>query len=97
MNRTSVEIEAEILKHKLEETREKLKRREEWIEELEERDRDAQQLIANQDAEITALRKKLVGVSEVLEDLLESEIKTTEMLEDCRQALEKLRAEVDRK
>ena len=97
MNRTSIEIEAEILKQKLEETREKLKRREEWIEELEERDRDAQQLIANQDAEITALRRKLVGVSEVLEDLMESEIKTKEMLEDCRQALEKLRAEVDRK
>ena len=97
MNRTSIELEAQILQTKLDETLGKLKKREEWLEELQERDRNQRQLIANQDAEITELRRRLVGVSEVLDDLIQSEIKSKELIEDCRQVLVKMQAEVDRK
>lgn len=97
MNRTSIEIEAEILKQKLEESMATRRKLQERVEELEEKSRDQRQLIANQDVEITALRKKLTGVSEVLDDLIASEIRSRELLEDCRQVLEKMRAEVNRK
>lgn len=61
----------------------------------EEKIRDLRQLAANQDAEITALRKKLVGVSEVLDDLISSEIKSRDLLESCREVLVKMQAAVD--
>lgn len=95
MNRTSIEIEAEILKRKLEESMATRRRLQERVEELEEKNRDQRQLIANQDAEITALRRKLTAVSGVLDDLLESEIRSREMLSNCMQVLKKIRAEVD--
>ena len=50
----------------------------------EEKIRDLRQLAANQDAEITELRRRNVNISEVLDDVLESQ-------DVCRQALEKLR------
>lgn len=66
------------------------------IEEQEEKIRDLRQLAANQDAEITELRKRLAGVSEVLDDLISSEIKTKELIEDCRDVMIKMKAEADR-
>ena len=73
----------------------KILRQSEIIEEQEEKIRDLRQLAANQDAEITALRTKLVGVSEVLDDLISSEVKSRELLEDCREVLVKMQAAVD--
>lgn len=97
MNGKSIEVEAEILKLNLEESMATRRRLQERVEELEEKNRDQAQLIANQDAEITALRKKLTSISGVLDDLLESEIRSREMLSDCMQVLKKIRAEVDGK
>ena len=97
MNGRSIEIEAKILQDKLQESMAARARQQERIEELEERMRDKEQLIANQNAEITELRRRLVGVSEVLDDLIQSEIKSKELIEDCRQVLVKMQAEVDRK
>ena len=97
MNGSSSEIEAKILQDKLQESMAARARQQERIEELEERLRDKEQLIANQNAEITELRRRLVGVSEVLDDLIQSEIKSKELIEDCRQVLVKMQAEVDRK
>lgn len=96
MNRTSSDVEARILQGKLEESMAARARQQERIEELEERIRDQRQLIANQDAEITELRKRLENVSAVLDDLIDSEIKSKELIEDCRQVLVKMQAEVDR-
>ena len=73
----------------------KILRQSEIIEEQEEKIRDMRQLAANQDAEITALRKKLVSVSEVLDDLISSEIKSKELMEECREVLVKMQAAVD--
>ena len=66
------------------------------IEELRERMREREQLIANQNAEITALRRMIVGVSEVLDDLISSEIRTKELIEDCRDVMVKMKAETDK-
>ena len=68
---------------------------EDELEDLQEEMRDKNQLIANMGAEITALRRKLVNVSEVLDDLLSSELKTKELLVNCREALVKMQLEVD--
>lgn len=96
MNRTSIEIEAEILKKKLEESMAARKRQQEKIEEQEEQIRDMRQLAANQDAEITELRRRMAGISSVLDDLIESETKERQILEGCRNVLEKMKAEADR-
>ena len=75
--------------------KEKILRQSEIIEEQEEKIRDLRQLAANQDAEITVLRKKLVGVSEVLDDLISSEVKSRELVEECRDIMIKMRKAVD--
>lgn len=58
------------------------------IEELQELIRDKNQLIANQNAEITALRKMIVGISEVLEDLIEGSAGYTEALRKLKSAID---------
>lgn len=96
MNRTSIEIEAEILKKKLEESMAARKRQQEKIEEQEEQIRDLRQLAANQDIEISTLRQRMKIVSEMLDDLIDSGIKYKDLVEDCQLALENMKAEVDR-
>ena len=89
---------AEIISRKdeiIEEMIEERKILQDRISRQEEKIRDLRQLTANQDAEITALRKKLVGVSEVLDDLISSEIKSRDLLESCREVLVKMQAAVD--
>ena len=66
------------------------------IEEQEEKIRDLRQLAANQDAEITELRKRLAGVSEVLDDMISSEIRSRELVEECWNVMIKMKAEVDK-
>ena len=70
---------------------------EDALEELQEKMRDKDQLIANQAAEITALRRKMVNVSEVLDDLISSELNTKDLLVDCREVLVKMQREVDKR
>ena len=53
--------------------------------------------ITEKNKEITALRRKLVGVSEVLDALLDCGKRTKIALDDCRQVLEMMQAEVDRR
>ena len=69
----------------------------EEMESMEEKMRDMNALIGNLQAENTALKRKIVGVSEVIDDLIESEIKNRELVEDCRMVLIKMQNELDRK
>lgn len=73
-----------------------IRQRDGIIEEQEEKIRDLRQLAANQDAEMKELRKRMAGVSAVLDDLISSEIRTKELIEDCRDVMVKMKAETDK-
>lgn len=75
---------------------EKIRKMEKQIEKLEQEKQDCVNEIVNQRAEIIVLRNKLAGVSEVLDVLIDSGLKTKEALQNCREVLEMMQAEVNR-